>query len=82
MSSDGDMGIFGIVLLVIGILLVFYFLLFFNTSVSAPGMVEGVNNLGLLMDKLIGVICGLAVAISGLGIALWHYGIEALQSAK
>lgn len=55
--------IFGVVLLIIGLVVAAYFLLAFDTSVESG--VGRVNNLGLLADRQNGLIAGIGLGIVG-----------------
>ena len=71
--TDGQRaaGLIGLLLLVGGLLLALYFAAIFDTSVavdyqgSSFGMPERVNNIGLMQDRQIGIIVGLAAAVGG-----------------
>jgi hypothetical protein len=67
-------------ILIIGIGIVAYFFLFFSTTVDVPSVTIGgqsirggeVNNLGLMNDRMIGVVVGVAACL--IGTALWMFG--------
>jgi hypothetical protein len=62
-SSVSGSGVFGLLLLVVGLGVVGYCLLFFDTSVSTG--YGSVNNLGLMNDKQNGIIVGGILAVVG-----------------
>jgi hypothetical protein len=72
--TDGQKaaGLIGLLLLVLGIGIAGYFLLFFDVSVPVDyegnnsfGLPERVNNIGLMADRNNGIIIGLALAVAG-----------------
>lgn len=68
-ESNAGMAIgFGVLLLLSGIISTLCFCFHFNTL--APG--TDIENVGLLNDRLIGVLCSLATAMAGLLIILFN----------
>jgi hypothetical protein len=72
--TDGQKaaGLIGLLLLVLGIGVAGYFLLFFDVSVPVDyqgnnsfGLPERVNNIGLMADRNNGIIIGLVLAVAG-----------------
>lgn len=72
--TDGQKaaGLIGLLLLVLGIGIAGYFLLFFGVSVPVDyegnnsfALPERVNNIGLMADRNNGIIIGLALAMAG-----------------
>lgn len=62
-TQTGLLSVWGGVLLVAGLVLAFVFLFVYDTSV--PAAAREVNNLGLMLNRLLGVLCGLCLFMTG-----------------
>jgi hypothetical protein len=67
-SSVSGMGVSGLLLLIVGLGSVFFYSLFFETSVDTA--YGSVNNLGLMSDKQNGIIIGGILAVVGVLLGL------------
>lgn len=60
------LGTVGVMLLALGIPITSYFFLVYDTSLPDP-YIGRIHNIGLMQDRLMGLLVGLAAAVSGLG---------------
>ena len=88
-ASSSGLSTLGVLILLVGMGIVAYFYFFFSTAVDVPtttinGQSFGggqVNNLGLMNDRMIGIIIGIAACL--IGTALWLFGrAKAVSTAK
>lgn len=79
-ASSSGVSTMGVLILLVGIGIVAYFYFFFSTAVDVPATTIGgqsygggqVNNLGLMNDRMIAIVIGIAACF--IGTALWLFG--------